>query len=213
MKRFKLGFCIFILAALVCVAVVSVFRSHSYVTSKGNSVYSIEFADMQAAHIKAAKKLGFKSAPLKEKKDVLGTTGLVKVGSCRYFKVGEMKYGSPYLTQTTKDRLHNISKEFFENCRAKGLPPARLVVTSMLRTDEDIKELQKQNQNAVQDSPHRYGTTFDISWSYYQCPRRNVDGNEYLRILAEVLRNQRSEGAVFVRYEKTQRCFHITVRK
>lgn len=213
MKRIKLGFCIISLAALVCVAVVSVFRSHRYVTSKGNSAYSAEFADMQVAHIKAAKKLGFKSAPLKGKKDVRATTGLVKVGSCRYFKVGEMKFGSPYLTQTTKDRLHNLSREFYENCRAKGLPSARLVVTSMLRTDEDIKDLQKHNQNAVEDSPHRYGTTFDISWSYFQCPRKDVDGNEYLRILAEVLRKQRKEGAIFVRYEKAQRCFHITVCK
>lgn len=199
--------------ALLAVAGVIVFRSHSYVTAKGIPVYTAEFADMQAKHIKAAKKLGFQSAPLKGKNDVRRATGLVKVGSCRYFKVAEMKYGSPYLTQTANDRLHQISKEFCEECRANGLPIARLVVTSMLRTDDDVRELQKHNQNAVEDSPHRYGTTFDISWSHYQCSRRNADGNEYLQILAEILRRQRKDGTIFVRYEKAQRCFHITVCK
>ena len=213
MKRFKLSFCIFILVVLVCVTVVMVFRSHKYVTAEGNSAYSAEYADMQARHIKAAKENGFQSAPLKERKDVRSVTGLVKVGSCRYFKVAEMKYGLPYLTQNAKDRLYKLSKEFYDNCRATGLPPARLVVTSMLRTEEDVKELRKSNQNAVKDTSHGYGTTFDISWSYYQCPRRNVDGNVYLRILAEVLRKDRSEGSIFVRYEKAQRCFHITVCK
>lgn len=204
------------MAAIAMIALVSaaiVLRSHRYVTADGNNSYSAEFSDMQAKHIKVAKMLGFQSAPLKNKDAVNGAVGLIKVSSCKYFKVGEMKHGTPYLTPMAKDGLYRIAKEFHNYCAAKNLPTARLIVTSMLRTEEDVKDLQKHNQNAVSDSPHMYGTTFDISWSFYQTPHRNADGNEYLFVLADVLRKQMKEGLILVRYEKRQRCFHITVCK
>ena len=205
-----------VMAAIAMIAVVSaaiVLRSHRYVTADGNNSYSAEFADMQAKHIKVAKQLGFQTAPLKNNDAVNDVVGLIKVGSCKYFKVSEMKHGAPYLTPVANDGLRRIAKEFYDDCAAKNLPTARLIVTSMLRTEEDVKGLQKHNSNAVSDSPHMYGTTFDISWSYYQTPNRNADGNEYLSVLADVLRKQMKEGLILVRYEKQQRCFHITVCK
>ena len=83
----------------------------------------------------------------------------------------------------------------------------------MLRTEEDVQGLREENQNAVEDSAHQYGTTFDISWAHFQSYNKKVDGQEYLSILSDVLRKHRKEGRVFVRYEVRQECFHITVNR
>lgn len=204
---------VIIVMSAIVTGVVMMVRSHRYVSAKGNSAYASEFADMQAKHIQAAKRLGFPSAPLNDKKSIRVTAGLTKVKSCKYFKVAEMKYASPYLTPVAKERLYQLSKEFSDACHAQGLPKARLIVTSMLRTENDVQELKKNNKNAVDHSAHMYGTTFDISWSYYQCLQKHVDGNEYLLVLAEILRKNREEGVIFVRYETAQQCFHITINK
>ena len=72
----------------------------------------------------------------------------------------------------------------------------------------------------IENSTHRYGTTFDLSyWHYVKVPelreRPYADvPPEYLRAtLSQVLKDLHDEGACYVKYEKKQTCFHITVRK
>ena len=98
--------------------------------------------------------------------------------------------------------------------------PNKLVVTSVLRTEEDVRKLRQGNINATENSTHRYGTTFDLSyWRYVKVPelreRPYADvPPEYLRAtLSQVLKDLHDEGACYVKYEKKQNCFHITVRK
>ena len=85
----------------------------------------------------------------------------------------------------------------------------------------DVKRLRRHNQNASENSTHRYGTTFDISyWHYVKVPE--LRGRpyedvppEYLRAtLGQVLKDLHdTPGTCYVKYEKKQSCFHITVRK
>ena len=81
-------------------------------------------------------------------------------------------------------------------------------------------EMSGGNINATENSTHRYGTTFDLSyWRYVKVPelreRPYADvPPEYLRAtLSQVLKDLHDEGACYVKYEKKQTCFHITVRK
>ncbi|MBR1871970.1 MAG: hypothetical protein IJ795_02035 [Bacteroidales bacterium] len=124
-----------------------------------------------------------------------------------------MEYGQPFLTPAAKEELDRIAGDFHECCKARELPSARLIITSLLRTEDDVGALQKSNSNAVSHSAHMYGTTMDISWSFYQCPIKNADGNAFQSILADILRQYRKEGTLLVRYETSQRCFHITVNR
>lgn len=198
--------------AIVCViAAVWVYRNHSYVKSEGNPSLSTEFADMQSKHIVAAKNHGFQGAPLKDREGVLQQTGLERVRSCRYVKVAGMSHSLPYLTPSAKKELISICSDFNKECRAKSLPQARLIVTSMLRTITDVQELRDHNPNAVENSAHLYGTTFDISWAYYQSLSRQATGSDYLSVLIDVLNDHRKKGLIYARYEATQKCFHITV--
>lgn len=207
----------YLLIFLVCSAVlviafaVLVKGTHTYVSSSGNKKYTTEFADMQSKHKSAAEKYGFKAAPLKERDEVRNVEGLERIRSCRFYKVNEMQHGLPYLTPSAKEELRSLSRDFQDGCRSKSITPARLIVTSMLRTVEDVHDLRGENQNAVEDSAHQYGTTFDITWAHFQSYNIKVDGQEYLTILSDVLRKHRKDGRVFVRYEVRQKCFHITV--
>lgn len=61
-----------------------------------------------------------------------------------------------------------IGRNFLDSLESKGLNPNRIIVTSVLRTQEDIKKLQKSgNPNAVSNSAHCYATTFDITYVRY----------------------------------------------
>lgn len=113
---------------------------------------------------------------MKDRQNVKKVAGLDPVKSCRFYKVNKMRYGLPYLTPSAKGELASLATDFQESCRSKSLPRARLIVTSALRTEEDVQDLRKVNQNAVSNSTHLYGTTFDISWSHYQSFNRKTAG-------------------------------------
>ena len=145
---------------------------------------------------------------------------LVEIKDGDLYEVDELTHSIPFLVPSAAELLDRIGLNFRDSLAAKGLNPHKLVVTSVLRTEEDVRKLRKGNVNASENSTHRYGTTFDLSyWHYVRIP--DLRGRpyeevppEYLRAtLSQVLRDLRNEGACYVKYEKKQTCFHITVRK
>ena len=108
--------------------------------------------------------------------------------------------------------------EKYEGMYVKGIPLHQIIVTSVLRTDEDVARLQRFNRNATENSCHRYGTTFDIGYNRYKTvsteaePRRQVRNDTLKWVLAEVLRDKRAAGRCYIKHEVKQGCFHITVR-
>ena len=93
----------------------------------------------------------------------------------------------------------------------------KIIVTSVLRTKDDVKRLRKTNSNASLNSAHFYGTTFDISYNRFD--RILPDGkseeerDEKLKlVLSEVLRDLKKAGLCYIKYELRQGCFHITAR-
>jgi adenylosuccinate lyase len=91
----------------------------------------------------------------------------------------------------------------------------KIVVTSLLRTDADIEKLMRQNSVAVKNSAHRHATTFDISYTRFvpASITTNANPHEMKKVLAEVLRDLRDAKLCYVKYEKSQNCFHITSRR
>ena len=145
---------------------------------------------------------------------------LVEIVDNDLYTVDELTHSIPFLVPSAAELLDRIGRNFQDSLAAKGLNPNRLVVTSILRTEEDVRKLRQGNINASENSTHRYGTTFDLSyWHYVKVPelreRPYADvPPEYLRAtLSQVLKDLHDEGACYVKYEKKQTCFHITVRK
>ena len=181
--------------------------------------FTKEFNDLNEVQLAVAQAVG---VPPVEDRDAAEhmKKRLVEIVDNDLYSVDELTHSIPFLVPSAAELLDRIGRNFQDSLSAKGLNPNKLVVTSVLRTEEDVRKLRQGNINASENSTHRYGTTFDISyWHYVKAPdlreRPYADvPPEYLRAtLSQVLKDLHDEGACYVKYEKKQTCFHITVRK
>ncbi len=126
----------------------------------------------------------------------------------------QMTHSVPFLIPRAARLISSIAKSFQDSLLVKGYPRYNLVVTSVLRTEEDLSQLRRFNGNASVNSCHRYGTTFDITYRRFFDPRQRIDVEEEAlkHILAEVLRDYHTKQLCYVKYEYRQACFHITCR-
>ncbi len=124
----------------------------------------------------------------------------------------------PYLVPRAAVLLNDIGRALLDSLQLKGVPAHQLIVTSVLRTQEDVAKLRNYNRNATENSCHLYGTTFDICYNRYRTveapgeKRRAVRNDTLKWILSEVLNDMRKQERCYVKYEVKQGCFHITVR-
>lgn len=171
------------------------------------------FGDVNDVHLRAARKAGIQ--PVEGRAEV-DTKRLEKIETCRYYQVERLTHSVPYLTTDASALLTEIGQRFQRALAEKGLERHRIIVTSVLRTGEDVRRLQKVNGNATENSAHQYATTFDITYIRYDRQSLRGDGTSYeelAAILGSVIDDLRKEGRCYVKYERQQRCFHITSRQ
>lgn len=140
---------------------------------------------------------------------------LVKVTTNKDFMVEELTHSYPFLVPEASKLLHDIGKNFSDSVAARGGGKYRIIVTSVLRTPATVKRLKRVNGNAVEQSTHQYGTTFDITYNRFDSPAdgKTVASEDMKNILAEVIHNLRAQGRCLVKFERKSPCFHITVTK
>jgi len=171
------------------------------------------FGDVNNTHLSAAKKHGIK--PVSNRNN-LRKKSLAKIESCDKYKVEHLTHSVPYLIPESADLLNEIASRFQNTLKKQGFRKHRIIVTSVLRTAEDVRELKKINDNASNNSAHQYATTFDIT--YIRFDRQSLWGKpatnkQLANILGEVLKEMRKEKRCHIKYERKQHCFHITFRK
>ena len=113
----------------------------------------------------------------------------------------------PYLVPRAAILLQDIARNFMDSLQTKGVPINKLLVSSVLRTKEDVEKLRRYNHNATENSCHLYGTTFDIAYNKYASVTRPVTNDTLKWVLSEVLNDLRSQGRCFIKHEKHQGCF------
>ena len=178
---------------------------------RGVTNYQTTFPDSQSVQIVAAQKWGVR--PVKNREDAESRKKeLVYVGESPYYHVDRLSSSIPYLVPRAALMLQDIGDAFFDSLYAKGLPFHQLIVTSVLRSMDDVAKLQRHNSNATEQSCHLYGTTIDICYNRYQPLTREVRNDTLKWVLSEVLRDKRNEGRCYIKYEVKQGCFHMTVR-
>ena len=178
---------------------------------RGVRNYRSEFPDSQSVQIVAAQKWGVR--PVKNREDAeQRKKELVYVGESPYYHVDRLSSSIPYLVPRAALMLRDIGEAFYDSLYAKGLPLHQLIVTSVLRSMDDVAKLQRHNPNATEQSCHLYGTTVDICYNRYQPLTREVRNDTLKWVLSEVLRDKRKEGRCYIKYEVKQGCFHMTVR-
>ena len=175
--------------------------------------YDEAFPDSNHVQLVAAQQWGV--PPVKNRADAELRQGeVVYMGLSPYYDVARLDASIPYLVPRAAILLHDIGRNFFDSLQVKGLPLHRIVVSSVLRSEDDVKRLRLSNKNATEQSCHLYGTTFDINYNTYAAvsAQRTVGDDKLKYVLSEVLRDLRQQGRCYIKYEKRQPCFHITVR-
>lgn len=185
---------------------------------RGVVSYKRSFGDLNEVQLKAAKKWGI--SPIASREDALEIGDKLKeIVSCEYYTVDSLTHSIPFLVPKAAALVDTIGKNFIDSLGCKGLNPNKIIVTSVLRTKEDVKKLRRTNGNASKNSCHFYGTTFDVSWKRFVKvedpdgrPMQDVSADTLKLVLSEVLRDLRKDERCYVKYELRQGCFHITVR-
>lgn len=187
---------------------------------KINSVanYNAAFPDTNAVQLSAAMKWGV--SPVKNRQDAESRKReLVYIDASPYYHVDPLYSSIPYLVPHAAVLLQDIGQAFYDSLYVKGVPFHQLIVTSVLRSQDDVVKLRRRNGNATENSCHLYGTTFDICYNRYKTvedpagPARRQVRNDTLKwVLSEVLRDMREQGRCYIKYEVKQGCFHMTVR-
>ena len=199
----------------------------SYVDAHGKPVkhrilsvssFDKAFPDNNDVQLEAANEHGVE--PVADRRDAeRRMSELVFVGACPYYHVDKMARSIPYLVPRAAVLLSDIGRAYYDSLQVKGIPLHQFIVTSVLRTQEDVGKLRSYNINATENSCHLYGTTFDICYNRYRrvndpdTPERPAVRDDTLKwVLSEVLDDMRLAGRCYVKYEKKQGCFHITTR-
>ena len=181
---------------------------------KGVVSYKRTFGDLNDLHLSSATKRGI--VPLDDREEAeMAKNKLLKVAPNGYYAMDSLTHYIPYLIPSASVLLTKIATNFQDSLKAKGLCSNRIIVTSVLRTKDDVKRLRRRNGNASLNSAHFYGTTFDISYRRFEKVKEedeDVRPEKLKMVLAEVLRDLRKKEWCYVKYELKQGCFHITTR-
>lgn len=179
--------------------------------------YKQKFNDTQSKQELAAQALGLKTPPQNRQEAARMRSQLKLIKTNDNYIVDSLTHSIPYLVPTAAAELERIGEEFADILQRNGLPHYQFYVTSVLRTKEDIKHLQKSgNINATTNSCHNYGTTFDLAYFRFNkvaYTREYMHQDNLKLVLGQVLLNEQRAGRIYVKYEYKQACFHITVRQ
>ena len=179
--------------------------------------YKQKFNDTQSKQELAAQALGLKTPPQNRQEAARMRSQLKLIKTNDNYIVDSLTHSIPYLVPTAAAELERIGEEFADILQRNGLPHYQFYVTSVLRTKEDIKHLQKSgNINATTNSCHNYGTTFDLAYFRFNkvaYTREYMHQDNLKLVLGQVLLNEQRAGRIYVKYEYKQACFHVTVRK
>lgn len=186
---------------------------------RGVISYKRSFGDLNPKHLNIAQAIGIRPLALRKEVETL-KEHLQHIVTNEYYAVDSLTHSIPYLIPGAANLLDTLGKNFLDSLTSKGLNPNKIIVTSVLRTEQDVKRLRRRNGNASKNSAHFYGTTFDVSWKRFQKiededgrPLQDVSSDTLKLVLSETLRDLKKAEKCYVKYELKQGCFHITTRQ
>jgi len=221
MRHFFISILLSLVSATLCCA------CHNEKTMKMNEPrnvrgvisYKRSFPDLNDKHMAIAQAIGVPAVKDRKAAEKLKKK-LQLIENNDLYSVDSLTHSIPYLIPGAARLLEDIGRNFLDSLESKGLNPNKVIVTSVLRTDDDVRRLRRTNINASANSVHRYGTTFDVSWKRFDKieevdgqPMQSVRNDTLKLVLSEVLRDLRQANRCYIKYELKQGCFHITTRK
>ena len=185
-------------------------RPYRYIGS-----FTRDFDDLNPVQLEAAQSLGI--TPAKCRDDLLRTDRLIPLKETPGLKLDNLTHSVPLMVPEAVRLAQEIGAAFRYQLEADGQPLYRPIVTSVTRTEEDMSDLRQRNGNASSNSTHCYGTTLDISWQRFDKidpeDPRTIEPEELKHLLARVLKAFHEDGRCYIKHERKQACFHITVKE
>lgn len=185
---------------------------------RGVISYKRSFPDLNEKHLAVAKTIGIGSLKDRDEAENMKEK-LTHITDNEFYAVDSLTHSIPYLVPRASALLDTIGSNFLDSLTSKGLNPNKVIVTSVLRTQNDVKRLRRRNGNASANSAHCFGATFDVSWKRFKKvedkdgrPLQDVGSDTLKLVLSEVLRDLRQADKCYIKYELKQGCFHITAR-
>lgn len=175
--------------------------------------FSRIFGDKNSKHIAAAQSVGV--APKNSREEVERDTQHFKhITTNKNYSVDSLTHSIPYLVPKAEELLSDIGEAFIDSLSQRGSGGYRVIITSVLRVENDVKRLQRRNVNAISESAHCYGTTFDMAYTRFDNYDKTYFTSNYdlKLLLSEVLKEFQDNNRCYVKYEVKQGCFHITTR-
>lgn len=174
---------------------------------------SHKLTDRLQDYMTATKKNGI--TPLDNEAAIKSAEQLVSVSDSEYYIIDDLTHSYPYLTEDGLALLNKIGERFHQKLAGTSLAGTKFIVTSLTRTKESVSRLTKSNGNAVTNSPHLYGVSFDITYSRFHLPYTRLRSchKQYLKeALAQAIQEQREKDNCWATKEKNQPCFHVVVQ-
>ncbi|WP_418264191.1 DUF5715 family protein [Flavobacterium faecale] len=163
------------------------------------------FTDNVATHEKALKNEGIlPQETFKGIERLLSEGKLVKLKSNELYVVRKAKFSRPYLLPKGKDFINALAVKYANQCKAEKIQYIPFTISSVTRSLESVEGLKKGNGNAIKNSAHLKGKTFDISYRAFNKNKKQT------KAFIKVLSILRKENSCFVKYEQNG-CLHITV--
>ena len=203
--------CVLLIAFSSCEAKRGELKPIRYIGS-----YNRDFNDLNDKHIEAAQRLGIN--PVSSREEAKKATRKMKeISTNDYYEVEDLTHSIPYLVSEAEKLLEDIGRNFQDSLYNLNASLYKIKVTSVTRTVEDVTKLRKRNVNSSANPAHQYGTTFDVSWVRYTKIKEkdplDIDKDDLKMVLASVLRDLQRAGRCYIKHERKQGCFHITVRE
>ena len=177
--------------------------------------YNRDFNDLNDLHINAAQQIGIDPVSSREEAKKI-SRNLVEIESCDEYELDKLTHSIPFLVPEAAQLLEDIGENFNKQLKELNAPEYKIIVTSVTRTEKDVKKLKRRNGNASNNSAHLYATTVDISWVRFkkidESDTLNIPQDKLKMVLAGVLKDLRKQDRCYIKHERRQGCFHITAR-
>ena len=129
---------------------------------------------------------------------------LHKVESNSLYEVDGLTHSQPFILPKGQRFITKLAGSYYERCIRDSLDYIPFKITSLTRSRGSVEKLMRSNRNAIENSAHLKGKTFDISYRAFNGNRKQS------AVFMEVLQDLRKDGKCFVKYERNG-CLHVTV--
>ena len=152
----------------------------------------------------------YKKEGIKPQKNIRGLKKLLRSGKLKtvktneFYIINDLDHSSTYLMPKAVVFIRDLFKIYNNKCNKKTIPFVPFTISSITRTKTDVLKLMHVNKNAIPNSSHLKGKTFDVNYLAFKQNKNQTKC--FIAALSEL----RKKNRCFVKFERNG-CLHITV--